>query len=197
VYKFGDCRILRGPHLPINALVPLGDDVACTFLCERRKARGTEQRRKFTVTASQSGFSSCYARRREHFNRSRESLRGPPILIRIPIFNSSEVAKISAGRKCFTRRSTDIQDIDRSRRLLPALSPSLSLSLSLAPERETVSKRFLNRLNLRGAILAGTCERNLRESARNPFLAFFRPHVVSLRRRIRRDAGGNPLVLNN
>jgi len=132
VYKFGDCRILRGPHLPINALVPLGDDVACTFLCERRKARGTEQRRKFTVTASQSGFSSCYARRREHFNRSRESLRGPPILIRIPIFNSSEVAKISAGRKCFTRRSTDIQDIDRSRRLLPALSPSLSLSLSLS-----------------------------------------------------------------
>ncbi|CAL1686803.1 unnamed protein product [Lasius platythorax] len=58
------------------------------------------------VTASQSGFGSWYARRREHFNRSRESLRGPPILIRIPIFNSLEVAKISAGRKCFTRRGT-------------------------------------------------------------------------------------------
>jgi len=30
VYKFGDCRFLRGPHLSINALVPLGDDAACT-----------------------------------------------------------------------------------------------------------------------------------------------------------------------
>jgi len=165
---------------------------------ERRKARGTEQRRKFTLTANQSGFSSCYASRREHFNRSRESLRGPPILIRISIFNSSEVAKISAGRKCFTRRGTDIRDIDR-RRLLPAVSLAFSLSLSLflsspfllcfsedardfvspkysirktsrgtcrSERRETVFKRFLNRLNLRGAISAGTFLKEIYE--RNP-----------------------------
>jgi len=51
------------------------------YVCAQESARNrTEQRRKFMVTASQSGFGSWYARRREHFNRSRESLRGPPIL---------------------------------------------------------------------------------------------------------------------
>lgn len=97
----------------------------CTRAGKRAEQNRAEQRRKFMVTASQSGFSSWYARRREHFNRSRESLRGPPILIRIPIFNSSEVAKISAGRKCCTGTRNDIQDIDR-RRLLRRPPPYLT-----------------------------------------------------------------------
>jgi len=97
VYKFEDYGILP----------PNRHDRWNVYVCAQESARNrTEQRRKFMVTASQSGFGSWYARRREHFNRIRESLRGPPILIRIPIFKSLEIAKISAGRKCFTRRET-------------------------------------------------------------------------------------------
>ena len=98
VYKFEDYGILP----------PDRHDRWNVYVCAQESARNrTEQRRKFMVTASQSGFGSWYARRREHFNRSRESLRGPPILIRIPIFKSLEVAKISAGRKCFKMQKAE------------------------------------------------------------------------------------------
>lgn len=100
------------------------DTIVETCMCARRKARGTEQNRGGSSWLPQAKAASAAGTlAAENISIGAARLRGPPILIRIPIFKSLEVAKISAGRKCFTRRRRlkDIQDIDW-RRLLLAVS---------------------------------------------------------------------------
>lgn len=89
VYKFED---YTGSHLLPPP--PLIDTIVETYTCARGKARGTEQNRGGSSWLPQAEAASAAgnARRTEHFNWSRESLRGPPILIRIPIFKPLEVA---------------------------------------------------------------------------------------------------------
>lgn len=108
VYKFGDCEI--PPRARSLRRVLCARACMCVRTCarERRKARGTEQNRGGSSRLPQAKAASAagtLAAENISIGAVR-SLRGPPILIRIPIFNSSEVAKISAGRKCFTRRET-------------------------------------------------------------------------------------------
>lgn len=75
-----------------------------------------------------------------------ESLRGPPILIRIPIFNSSEVAKIPAGRKRCTGTRNDIQDIDWRRLLAEAAA------LFSARKRVTTFRKGPREISRRGRL---------------------------------------------